>query len=337
LRNYFILHLSKFGSGFLASLVLAGCVTQAEPEIKVSGPSASVPIADVHMHIYGQKINGYSVDWFIERMNQENVRWGGGVGNYLPEASSKLQHRYIPAFGQREYFLAFRHEGTRVLTDPSNPRLKTMLMEARLLFKAGKIKGFGEIHTSNENSGPPNMRRYVRLNNKLVSAMLSIANEFNGFVQFHNEYDSNLENDVRYLAKKYPKASIILSHCVPGSTPAQLERILTTSNNVYCEISGQNGPAISEEIRRAVSRWGFGCGRIYCTSGIDEDWKQLIEKHPDKFMVGSDPCCSYTRKFPRIIREIRQYFLASLSEPTMKKVAYENAVRVFRLENLANQ
>ena len=99
-----------------------------------------------------------------------------------------------------------------------------------------------------------------------------------------------------------------------------------------CEISGANGPTISDEIPRSRMEWGIGWGRMYGTGGIRKKWKYLIEKYPDQFMVGSDPFCNYVKLFPNIIKDIRKYFLAYLGEETLKKVAYQNAVRRFNLK-----
>jgi predicted TIM-barrel fold metal-dependent hydrolase len=296
--------------------------------------ASTVPIADVHMHIYGKRLNGYSIKWFKDHMNAKNVRWGGGVGNYIDNAHKALGYRYIAAYGQREFLRTFRNDGEDALQNPDTPRLKKMLSKAETLFEIGKIKGFGEIHTNNASSGPPAMRREMRLKNPFTEALLKIANKYEGFVQFHAEYDENLKSDVKELAEAHPRAILILSHCVPNSSASELEAILNTAKNVVCEISGENGPGVTEEVeQRLEKKWEPFCGRMYCKTGLKKEWKTLIEKYPGKFMLGSDPCCDIVEFFPKIISEIREYFLPYLSESALRRVAYENAVSLLKLEN----
>jgi predicted TIM-barrel fold metal-dependent hydrolase len=70
---------------------------------------------------------------------------------------------------------------------------------------------------------------------------------------------------------------------------------------------------------------------VYSENFVKEEWVQLIEEFPTRFMVGTD---TYNPKidFEKNIKEIREGLLSALQPATIELVAYKNAVRVMRLE-----
>lgn len=316
---------------FASLLLIFNCISF----VKTSSAGESynnIPIADIHMHVYGKKVNGYDFKYFIDIMNKNGIKWAGGVGNFQPKLQDILGDAYIPAFGQREYFKAFRKGGKGALVDLENTEIKQMFAQAVSLYERQEIKGFGEIHTENSHSGPVHMRRKVRLKNPVVEKMFEISEKFDGFVQIHAEWNNEFLSDIKFLTEKFPKTIVILSHCLPGSTPITLKKIFDLSEKIVCEVSGENGPKIAGLVPRSASLYGPKEGRIYGISGIKPDWLQLIEGYPDRFLIGSDPCCDYAQYLPEIYAEIREYFLKNLSDRTMKLVAFENAQKLFNLK-----
>jgi len=70
---------------------------------------------------------------------------------------------------------------------------------------------------------------------------------------------------------------------------------------------------------------------IFDDQNLKPEWKTLIERHPTRFMVGTDNYNASvdTRK---AIHQIRQGLLRNLPLAVAKLVASGNAVRVMRLE-----
>jgi hypothetical protein len=75
-----------------------------------------------------------------------------------------------------------------------------------------------------------------------------------------------------------------------------------------------------------------GIERVYGTFGVREAWRSLIEQQSNRFMVGSDACCGLENRYEEIIQEIRDYLLPAFTERTMRRIAFENARQVFRLQ-----
>jgi hypothetical protein len=295
--------------------------------------AADLPIADVHMHAYERTAS--EADWFADKMDSLGVKWGGGVGNYSDEMIAKLGSRYIPSFGQSEFMAAFKKGGGAALQDPNNKFIKAKLTKSVALFEVGKIKGFGEIHTDNHSSGPMPIRRQIPLISPVVQEIYKIADKYQGFVQLHVEYSEGLADDVIALSKRFPSTKTILAHCVPGKTPnvlPQLHKIFSQTDNVFCETSGTNGPTHAGKIPVYSRIYGVGNGRMFGRDGVKQNWKGLIERFPDRIMVGTDPCCGLKPKYSELIEEIRRDFLPTFSPDIAKKLAYENAAKVFGLE-----
>ena len=66
------------------------------------------------------------------------------------------------------------------------------------------------------------------------------------------------------------------------------------------------------------------------SAGLKPEWLQLVEDHPDRFMVAIDDVTSW-EQFDEVVTAIRTGLLDKLTPATAEKVAFRNAVRVYRL------
>lgn len=309
----------------LASLIvsLANSNLYAQHSAESIELAKTIPIADVHMHTYSR--GGPSSSAFLEQMDKNNVRWGGAVGDYRSDVAEKLKDRYIPAIGQMEFMEVFFSRGVSGLVDDENWTFKRLYKNAEEQFSNGTIKGFGELHTNNNSSGPLNIRRTIRTDSPAVRNMYVIANKYNGFVQLHSQHDENFTIDILKLSAEFPNTITILSHCLPLSQPKDLANLFSQRKNIVCEMSatgsahnkilGTNRPA-----------------RAFDDNGLRSAWKNLIETYPDQIMVGTDACCGWFNSYSDMVVEIRKNLLPHLSPDLMEKIAYKNAVRIFKLK-----
>ena len=283
----------------------------------------TIQIADVHMHTYSR--GGPSSSAFLEQMDKNNVRWGGAVGDYRTDVADKLKERYIPAIGQMEFMEIFFSRGASGLLDDENWTFKRLFKNAEEQFSNGLIKGFGELHTNNNLSGPPNIRRTIRTDSPAVRRMYSIANKYNGFVQIHSEQSEDFTTDILKLSADFPHSITVLSHCLPWALPTDLANLFSKRKNVVCELSAQG--SVHNKIQ-GISR----PARAFDDNGLRPAWKNLIETYPDQIMIGTDACCGWFNSYSDMVKEIRTNLLPYLSPDLMEKVAYKNAVRIFNLK-----
>jgi len=303
-------------------LTLATGSALSSPTADALSLAKTIPIADAHMHTYRR--GGPPAEAFLEQMDKNGVKWGGGVGDYREDVARLLGKRHIPAVGQAEFARVFFSSGANELVNEQNPIFVRFFAEAERLFANGQAKGFGELHTDNHTSGPMRMRRQIRTDNPVMRRFYSIANNYGGFVQIHSQLEPNFVEDVLRLSADFPNTTTILSHCLPKAKPYDLEKIFEQRTNVMCELSAQG---VIHNRLAGVQR----PARAFPDDGLKDWWKKAIERFPDRFMVGSDACCGWFGSYTEMIQEIRTNLLPHLKPEIMEAIAYKNAVRVFSL------
>ncbi len=283
----------------------------------------TVPIADIHMHTYSR--NGPGTTEAVERMAVNNVRWGGGVGDLRFDIADALRGRHIPAAGQREFAESFFRQGPSTLVATENVYFRDLFRDAHDMFAKGIIKGFGELHTNNESSGPPAFRRKIKTDNPVIRKFYEIANEFGGFVQLHTQHNAEFTDDILRLTADFPNTTTILSHCLPLGQPEDLAYLFKQRKNIMCEMSATG------ELHNRLARVNRP-GRAFNSDGLRPRWKTMIEEFPDRIMIGTDTCCGWDMHYTEAVTEIRTNFLPYLKPETIEQIAYKNALRVFKLD-----
>jgi predicted TIM-barrel fold metal-dependent hydrolase len=292
--------------------------TPVAPRPESEALAQSVSIADVHMHFNPIR---QTVEQMMKRLQDGNIRWGGGVGDYSGDMHAALGDRFIAAIGQAEFTKVVLSSGEKGLQNIEHPVFVDFFKEAEVLMATGKARGFGEIHIDNKTTTNFNdpFGRSIPLESPVVQRMYEIANAHNGFIQIHYDKNYRTVDQIISMAQRYPKSITIVSHCMPKGTPDDMRKIFAAVPNVVCEISG--GTHI------------HGIPRIVTQSGINSGWLQMIEEYPDRVMMGTDPCCGLMGRYNEIVQVMRSRALAAMKPETLEKVAYKNALRVFGLPN----
>ena len=115
------------------------------------------------------------------------------------------------------------------------------------------------------------------------------------------------------------KATVVLAHAGEGP-PARVEGLLARNSNLLVDLSGmhfQRKPALASE-----------------TGPLDPAWKALIEKMPDRFLMGVDvwaPRLFEPAMLDRLFAWTRRV-LGELRPEVAERVAWKNAAAAFRLE-----
>ena len=115
------------------------------------------------------------------------------------------------------------------------------------------------------------------------------------------------------------KATVVLAHAGEGP-PARVEGLLARNPNLLVDLSGmhfQRKPALASE-----------------TGPLDPAWKALIEKMPDRFLMGVDawaPRLFEPAMLDRLFAWTRRV-LGELRPEVAERVAWKNAAAAFRLE-----
>ncbi|PIT72001.1 hypothetical protein [Limnohabitans sp. B9-3] len=312
----------------LASLcVLSSAVAQENKTVDYS----NMVIADVHRHVQ----RWITPDGLLAEMDELKIGWAGAVSapygpwNIQPY-TQLLGQRYIATTGQMTITDIHRSKGVRGIEDAQTQEYKLLVDEANRFFEAGEIKGLGELILNNENTNPnPAVRRKARIDSPGITQLMDIAKRWNGFVQIHAEDDAISVKELEHIATQYSTVPIILSHCLFTADTKLMDGLLSKYANLYCEMSARNESMYSNYFaKEKAERYGW---IIFDAQSLKANWKALIEKHPTRFMVGTDNF-NASVDTRQVVRQIRHGLLRNLPHDVAMMVASENAIRVMRLK-----
>jgi hypothetical protein len=297
----------------IAALIAAPLTANATSDVDAKD-WLTMPIADVHRHVYNGPHEHTSVADVLDSLKRNNVRWAGGVGDGgRSQLRKALGRRYISAYGQAEWTRVFFQEGgNHALENPAN--FPTFLRD----FDQGDFDGIGEIHTNSLGRA----RRDTPIDGPMMLKMYKHLNKKGGWIQIHHSARRAPYQDVIKVALQYPNVRFILSHCMFDNMGSVMRKVFDQTNNTYCEISA-TGPVRGGAQNRT--------GRIYDEDGLNPAWLNLMQDHPTRVMLGSDTCCGLNNRYDDIIYMLRHSVLKNLPEPVRSNVAYRNALKVFRL------
>jgi predicted TIM-barrel fold metal-dependent hydrolase len=257
------------------------------------------PLIDAHSHVS----SATAIDAYVDAMKRHDVRRVVllGVGGV-----QKDDPAWISA--------AARKHGDRVLAgipvpDPLAPDAAMRLEQALTKVKAHAI---GEIHlrqASRKIDRDPTSPAFSRV--------LDVAAKHGLPVVVHAELNDRAAAALGDALSAHPKAVIVLAHA-GEAPPARIEPLLARHPNLVVDLSGmhfQRTPALATE-----------------TGPLDPSWKALIEKMPDRFVMGIDvwsPRLFEPAMLDRLMKWTRR-ILGELSPAAAEQVAYRNALRVYR-------
>jgi hypothetical protein len=166
-------------------------------------------------------------------------------------------------------------------------------LEGRL--KSGIYRGIGEFHLFDErNAGTPQVKRVTEL-----------AIERDIYLHVHSG-----AAPISALFAIEPRLKILWAHAGMSEPPGVVGPMLDKHARLWTEVS-------------------FRAGDIAPGGKLDPAWRALFQKHPDRFMIGTDTYVTARwGSYPELIEEHRAW-LAQLPRDVAEKIAYRNAVGLF--------
>ena len=156
--------------------------------------------------------------------------------------------------------------------------------------------GIGEIH----------IYRVSEVDWGVVGKVAAIARENKLFLHVHSESPA-----IERLFALEPEVTIIWAHAGFYDKPGTIGRMLDKYDNLHAELS-----------LRAPNIHPPG-------DDIDPDWKAVLLRHQNRFVVGSDTYINLAwAEYDEIIADHRAW-LAKLPRDVAKKIAHENAEKLF--------
>jgi predicted TIM-barrel fold metal-dependent hydrolase len=274
--------------------------------LTVLAPPASAadyagPLIDAHSHVS----SATAIDAYVAAMKRHDVRrvlllGVGGVQKddpaWIAAAAKKHPDRVLAGVS---------------VPDPMAPDASIRLEAALTRVKAHAI---GEIHlrqVSRKIDRDPTAPAFTRVLETAAKHGLPII--------VHDELNDRATAALGEALAGHPKTVIVLAH-TGEAPPAKLEPLLARHPNLVVDLSGmhfQRTPSLASE-----------------TGPVDPAWKALIEKMPDRFVMGIDvwaPKLFEPAMLDRLMKWTRR-ILGELSPAVAEQVAYKNAVRLYRAE-----
>jgi predicted TIM-barrel fold metal-dependent hydrolase len=289
---------ARLARGALAGLVL-GLLVSGAPSWAAD---YNGPLIDAHSHLP----NSTAIDAYVAAMKRHNVLkvvllGAGGFQKddtaWLTAASRKYPERVIAGLP---------------LPDPTS---ESVVSQLELQLDRGKPRVIGEVHMRQVG------RRLIDRdpNAAVFGQILDTAAKFAVPIVIHYELTDQAETALGRALAAHRKSTIVLAHGGEGP-PGRLDRLLFRNPNLFIDLSGmhfQRTPALASE-----------------TGPIDPGWKALIEKAPDRFMMGVD--AGAARLFEREMLDRlfiwTRRVLGELKPDVAARVAHGNAVKLYRLQ-----
>jgi Tat protein secretion system quality control protein TatD with DNase activity len=299
------------------------------------------PIIDGHAH-WGDSFNESAV---LERYSKS-----GAIAQVVMPRYLGLKGDW-PTTDERVLEIAARHPNkVFVLAGMQRPDFTFMnwnspdsnsqriLKEIDKKLEEKKVYGIGEVlvrHWAYPNEGKigPHAEIDKRFDTVFIRQIATIAIKHQVPVVIHMEGYPELVKGLNTVLTEQPNLKLVWAHGCGRSGPEVIRGLLISHPNLYCDLSNMTN----------TGGYGSGWPRAedftykFEVKGIfHEPYKKLILDFPDRFFVGMDVAhqSRWTMEngntFERRVSRTRE-LLGTLPEPVAKKLAYENAISVYKL------
>ena len=289
-----------------------GCVAMLLVVLAAGAGAAPAPIFDVHTHYKWDQAEIISPQQVLQRLDEAGVAKAMVIGTppKLALQLKELAPQRIIAFygpylvGGERFSWQFR---------------KSLVEEARAGLASGQYQGIGELHLIGGMA-----TRWDR--SEVFLGLLELAREYDVPLMVHTEYAS-IEPTVS-MCRANPGNRFLLAHAGGVLPPRKVEEILLACPNLVMDLAARDS-------------WRYLRTPIVDAQGsLLPGWRDLIERYPARFMIGSDPVWPIGRgiswdvpdtgweEMPRYIAFHRRW-LSDLPPEVAQKLRWDNAQRFF--------
>lgn len=274
------------------SMVVWGVVLGGAPGIRADSAPYGGRIFDAHLHYSANSWDSFDAEAALGLLDASKVI--GALTSSTPdEGTQRLVRQNHPRVRIVPLYRPYE-ESVDVGAWFKKP---DRLAGAEAALDAGHHHGLGELH----------IHAPVNLQSERLRALVKRVAKLGLFLQPHSDH-----RVVTELFKIAPDLKIVWAHAGFSDPPAVVGRMMDTHANLWADLSYRE----------------FG---IISVDGIDPEWKALLVRHADRFMVGSDTWqADRWHGYKGIIDENRMW-LGELPPATADKIAHQNAERLFGL------
>lgn len=279
-------------TAFIAAWVFSGLMVASANADPIGDHVDQLPVFDAHVHYKEPAWGPYPPGTVVELMDKAGVAMA--LVSSTPDDGTIKLYEYAPNRVVPE--LRPYHGGW----GSSNwSRAPDMLEYLRGRLDAYPHVGIGEFHV---HSIDPSDDAFLR-------KLATLAAERNLLIHVHTDEAETVE----FFYAAAPELTIIWAHAGMSAPPKVVGELMDKYDTLYADMSYREHEILGAE-------------------DIEPDWKQVLTRHSDRFMVGSDTWANEQwENYVGLINDNRRwisYFPRHLAE----KFAYRNAEKLFGIK-----
>lgn len=276
--------------GFSIVTMQAPDLAAAAGEQETIGDGAqTLPLFDAHMHWKQDAWSPYPPDVVLSLMDDNGVAMA--LVSSSPDEGTIVLREYAPARIVPE----MRPYDDRI--GPSNWTTEEGVgdtIEQRVT--ENSHEGIGEFH----------LHRIDSRDEPLLKRVVALAIEKRIPLHLHSGHEP-----VEYLYMLDPGLTIIWAHAGMSEPAAVVAQMMSRYPTLHADTSYRERDILDY------------------SGNLNEEWRQLLERFADRFMVGSDTWINAQwASYDRLMATNREW-LSRLTPETARKIAYQNAERLF--------
>jgi len=311
-----------------------------------AGADRPLPVIDTHGHLNSDM----SAERLIELMDRSGVQrmvlmarlygneraGGNGSDRQALDYARRFPGRFIPFIaGQRPGLIA-----PSVWTSPGYTA-ENFLRETEAKLKAGGYYGLGEFilrHYDYSNFGRQGGGEVdIPVDSELMHRIAKLAARYRVPVLFHAEAEPPVVAQVRRLLDTEPDTAFIWAHNCGRNSAGEIRALLARYPRLVCDLAAMAAPGKAGYGTYWPRRTPWihliedGQGRL------DPEMAKLFDDFPDRFMIGTD--AAHTPALQHHGTRVARFrlLLSQVRPSTARKLARDNAERIFDLSRKAKQ
>lgn len=314
-------------------------VKPLEPRPDVA--AADIPMIDFHGHLQ-RRISAEEIVGYMERSgvartvlmplyygdNQGAVNDGEGTDEQALACARRFPERFVPFVGMQRGPLVNRERWIRPDTVA-----RDIVAEADWKLRSGEFFGMGEImlrfypYTTGQGIVAVSDMDYPA-DSALMRQLADLSARYRAPMVIHCEAEPEAADAMERLLQWHPEAIVVWAHNCGRASAGRIHRWLGRYPNLYADLAlmvsvgegyGTYWPRRTPWMHLVMSPEGV----------VDPEMAALFEAFPDRFLIGHDRAHARGWIHHPFLSQRWRRFLSQCSPATARRLAWENAERMF--------
>lgn len=202
------------------------------------------------------------------------------------------------------------------------------LLKAEEQLSSGKRKGMGELiirHYDYHGKGHGEVDFPIK--SQVFVDLITLSNKTGRPLVIHAEGEEHIVRDLFEVLPKFPKAKIVWAHACGRSNPQLINQWLISHPNLFCDLGNMTDTGNYGSLWPRAGDWTF---RVEKDGIIEPAWLIVLNKHPDRFYIGTDvnEVKGWNKSWNKRINRFRK-ILDQVDPSAREQIAYKTAEKLY--------